>query len=67
MFCLFLVAVAVWLLSRLFPTTGKGLVTPERQGDRAISSVALDILHQGYAMGETSKAEYEEMAAVVKS
>lgn len=56
-----IVALAVWLLSSLFPrvTSTSPSQPAARRGDQMESPV--EILKQRYARGELSKAEYEEM------
>jgi putative membrane protein len=60
-FWVFVVALAVWLLSRLFPTTTNSRGAQTGWGSSAPSSNALDILKQRYARGEISKAEYDDI------
>lgn len=59
LFWVFVVALAVWLLSRLFPGTANGSQTEQR--GQPPSPSALDILKQRYARGEISKAEYDDV------
>ncbi len=60
-FWIVVIALAIWLLSRLFPrvnhNSSSGPVT--QHDDR--SEAPLEILQQRYARGELSKTEYEEM------
>ncbi len=58
-FWVFIVALAVWLLSRLFPGTANGSQTEQRS--QGTASNALDILKQRYARGEISKMEYDDI------
>jgi putative membrane protein len=59
-FWIVIVALAVWLLSRLFP---RGIDESTLRGDDAAGSTesALDILERRYARGEISRGEYEEV------
>lgn len=54
-----IIALAVWLLSSLFPKV-KNISPPTGQRDEPSQS-PLEILKQRYARGEISKTEYEEM------
>lgn len=58
-FWVFIVALAVWLLSRLFPSTAGGSQTQQHSQDT--SPNAVDILKRRYARGEISKAEYDDI------
>lgn len=60
-FWLFVVVLAVWLLSRLFPGTTNAAGAAPSQDNSATSVKALDILKQRYARGEISKDQYEDM------
>ncbi len=58
-FWVMIIALAVWLLSSLFPrakSTSSPLFTTQRSDP---SESPLEILKQRYARGEVSKAEYE--------
>ena len=56
-----IIALAVWLLSNLFPrATSTSASQPMVHGANQNGS-ALEILKQRYARGEISQAEYEEM------
>jgi putative membrane protein len=67
LFWALVVLLAVWLLSRLFPGATHNTGAQTTQGNSAASSNAVDIVKQRYARGEISKAEYEEMLAVLRS
>jgi putative membrane protein len=56
-----LILLAIWLVSLLFPATGK---TGRKEGREAPS--ALDILKQRYAQGELTKEQYQEMSDILK-
>ena len=58
-FWVFVVALAVWLLSRLFPGTANGSQTEQRS--QGTLSNSLEILKQRYARGEISKTEYDDI------
>lgn len=61
LFWVVIVAVAVWLLSRLFPQV-TGFTAPPSSGRHGEPGESpLDILKQRYARGELSQAEYDEM------
>jgi len=55
------IALAVWLLSRLFPreSDDRSYRSPTGPADRA--ETALEILRQRYARGEISQGEYEQI------
>jgi len=56
-----IIALAVWLLSSLFPQA-KGPPPPPFTAQHSDQSESpLEILKQRYARGEITKAEYEEM------
>jgi putative membrane protein len=60
-FWVVIIALAVWLLSNLFPrVTSNSPSQPVVRRD-APSGSPLEILQQRYARGEISRAEYEEM------
>jgi putative membrane protein len=60
-FWVFVVVLAVWLLSRLFPSVAGDSTNRGSQQGRGTSTTALDILKQRYARGEISRVEYEDM------
>lgn len=61
LFWVVIIALAVWLISRIFPQSA-GLVTPTAGGgDNEHGASPVEILKRRYAKGEISKAEYEEM------
>ena len=55
-----LLALAIWLVSLLFPAARKS-----SPGDR-ISPTALDILKERCARGELTKEEYQEMQQTIR-
>jgi putative membrane protein len=60
-FWVVIIALAVWLLSNLFPrVTSSSPFQPIVRRDDPFES-PLEILQQRYARGEISRAEYEEM------
>ncbi len=59
-FWVFIVAGAVWLLSRLFPR-GHAYSGPAHWSSPATPETPLDILKRRYANGEITKAEYDQM------
>lgn len=61
LFWVIIIAVAVWLLSRLFPQV-TGFTAPPSSGKRGETSESpMYILKQRYARGELAQAEYDEM------
>lgn len=60
-FWVIIIALAVWVLSRLFPRGADdgSYDAPTRRSNAAES--ALEILQKRYARGEISRDEYEEM------
>ena len=65
-FWVVIIALAVWLLSNLFPRARGASSSPfvARHGDSSASP--LEILKQRHARGEISTAEYEEMRRVLE-
>jgi putative membrane protein len=63
-FWVIVVALALWLLSRLFPGTGEHPGS-QRSATNGMASGrsprALDILNERYARGEITRAEYQEI------
>ena len=60
-FWVVIIALAIWLLSRLFPRVNHNSSSgPVSQPDE-LSESPLEILQQRYARGEISKTEYDEM------
>jgi putative membrane protein len=55
-----LIALAVWLVSLLFPAARK----PGQDGSN--SSSASDILKERYARGELTKEEYQDMVQTIR-
>lgn len=55
-----LIALAVWLVSLLFPAARKS------SHSERISPTALDILKERYARGELTKEEYQEMQQTIR-
>ena len=55
-----LIALALWLVSLLFPAAGKS------SHDEGISPAALDILKERYARGELTKEEYQEILHTIR-
>lgn len=56
-----IIALAVWLLSSLFPQVKSASSFPSTAQRSEPPESPLEILKQRYARGEISKAEYEEM------
>lgn len=62
-FWLLIIALAVWLLSKLFPSSGDPSKAFQREG----TEKPLEILKRRYAQGEISGPEYEEMMRVIQA
>ncbi len=63
-FWVLIVALALWLLSRLFPGTHERSDGEQSSANRIVaggSQRALDILNERYARGEITRAEYQEI------
>jgi putative membrane protein len=60
-FWIFIVALAVWLLSYLFPRRIDDTLSRDNKPDTGSTESALDILKRRYAGGEISRDEYERV------
>jgi putative membrane protein len=60
-FWIFIVALAVWLLSYLFPRRMDNAARRGEDGNGGSTESALDILERRYARGEMSRDEYTEV------
>ena len=63
LFWVFIVGLAVWLLSRLFPRA----TDTSRSNKENLPDSPLDIVKARYARGEISMEEYDEMINVLKT
>lgn len=56
-----IIALAVWVLGRIFPKVVGNLSSYSSEGRNDLSQSPQKILKQRYARGEVSKAEFDEM------
>lgn len=63
LFWLMIIALAVWLLGKLFPRISDPSMTFQREGPEK----PIEILKRRYVQGEISGPEYEEMAKVIQA
>jgi putative membrane protein len=60
-FWIFIVTLAMWLLSYLFPRRIDDTTSRDNKPDAGPTESALDILQRRYAGGEISRDEYEKV------
>ncbi|HBY93191.1 MAG: SHOCT domain-containing protein [Ardenticatenaceae bacterium] len=60
-FWVLVIALAVWLVSALFPRSTGTLPSQYTRSNSDASKPALEILKRRYAQGEITKAEYEDI------
>jgi putative membrane protein len=56
-----IIALAVWVLGRIFPKVVGSSLSHSSEGRNDLSQSPQEILKQRYAHGEVSKAEFDEM------
>ncbi len=60
-FWVVIIALAVWVLGRIFPKVVGSSSSHSSEGRNDLSQYPQEILKQRYARGEVSKAEFDEM------
>ena len=61
LFWILIIALAVWLVTRIFPQANGSTSPPSGGGSNNQLVSPEDILKRRYAQGEISRSEYEEM------
>lgn len=61
-----IIALAVWLLSNVFPKAVNNLSSPDGTRRSDLSESPLEILKQRYARGEINREQYETMKQDIK-